>query len=73
MATRNRAARAKAAARAAARRDAVNPHRTALPAEAVTQRHEHARSGAAGTHANRGARRARTRAASVGRAIRESY
>lgn len=70
MATTNRRKAAKAAIRRADRRDAINPHRTALSAEAVAERHAHARSGAAGVHGSRSDRRARTRSTSRDRAIR---
>lgn len=71
MATKNRAKAAKANARAAARRAAANPHIHALPAEAVRERIEHARSGAAGAHGNKADKRCRTRSGQRDRAIRE--
>ena len=71
MATKNAAKNAKANARAAARRAAVNPHIHAMPAEAVRERIEHARSGAAGKHGNPADKRCRTRSGQRSRAIRE--
>jgi hypothetical protein len=71
MATKSAAAKARKNLRAAERRAAANPHIHALPAEAVRERAEHARSGASGTHANKADKRCRTRSGQRSRAIRE--